>query len=164
MSDRTLIVKIAEAELFVRETSTNHGPDIEKWWKDTNDPDGYANRYPYCATFCSYCVNDAQRQGLTYKITPAPRFEAVAQWRDWAELHNVHFHARDGFKPEAGDLMHLLPNTSHIGIVTGFDGIFVETIEANTDATGGRDGDGVYRRSRKIDSIGGFIRIPLCGD
>ncbi len=157
-----MIAQIASEELFVRETSPNHGPDIEKFWADTTDKDGYALRYPYCAAFVSFCVNEAKRRGLTFTINEMPRFEAVAQWRDWAITHDLQFYPHDEhLNPEPGDLVHYLPQLSHIGIVTSFDGVFVETIEANTDADGTREGDGVYRKSRQISFCGAFIRIPI---
>jgi hypothetical protein len=54
-------------------------------------------------------------------------------------------------------------NFSHVGIATGGptkDG-HIPTIEANTGAGGGRDGDGVYRKFRHIDLVRSRIRFTV---
>lgn len=163
-NSRALIISVALEELGVKETSQNQGPGIEKYWKDTNDPDGYKNRYPYCASFVSYCVNEAHRCWDIFTIQP-PRFEAVGQWRDWAQANDFYFPPRDPSQtPQVGDLVVFLPFFSHIGIVMDFDGDYVHTIEANTDKDGTREGDGIYQKTRLYNSCGGFIRIPCKSD
>jgi hypothetical protein len=49
----------------------------------------------------------------------------------------------------------------HAGIVVSINGSNIETIEGNTDGSGSREGDGVYRRTRKIEmgSLMGYIQF-----
>lgn len=62
----------------------------------------------------------------------------------------------------AGDIVTFLPQLSHIGIVAkDYDGKgIVHTIEGNTNQSGSREGDGVYRKARILHDCGTFIRIP----
>ena len=48
--------------------------------------------------------------------------------------------------------------TGHTGIVESVSGGFINTIEGNTNESGSRNGIGVFKRQRKINSINkGFI-------
>jgi hypothetical protein len=48
---------------------------------------------------------------------------------------------------------------SHIGIVADGEGDRIFTIEANTGATGSRDGDGIFRKDRPREVARCFIRL-----
>ena len=56
-----------------------------------------------------------------------------------------------------GDIM--VFDMSHIGIVFDDYGTRVKTIEANTGATGGRDGDGIFEKDRPREIARDFIRL-----
>ena len=56
-----------------------------------------------------------------------------------------------------GDLM--VFDMSHIGIVADDSKANIYTIEANTGATGGRDGDGIFTKVRQRPMARGFIRL-----
>ena len=58
---------------------------------------------------------------------------------------------------KTGDIM--VFDMSHIGIVTNDKGTKVWTIEGNTGASGGRDGDGVWDKVRQRKEAKSFIRI-----
>ena len=66
------------------------------------------------------------------------------------------------YRPAPGDIVTYLPRLSHIGIVaddyTGNH--LVGTIEGNTNAAGGREGDGVWPKVRALSFCGSFIRVP----
>ena len=53
---REILVALAAAELWVRETSKNQGPGVQKYWAATSYPDGYQNREPYCAAFVCWLI------------------------------------------------------------------------------------------------------------
>lgn len=46
----------------------------------------------------------------------------------------------------------------HVGIVERVDGNYVEVIEANTDAQGSREGQGVWRKRRLLKMVKHFSR------
>jgi hypothetical protein len=162
---RKAFVDIARDELWVRETSRNHGPGIEKYWTATTYKTGYQNREPYCAAFVCWVCRTAERLG--HGVGPVPNSAAVREIVRWAQGLTrgavVFLPGSKIYKPQAGDLVWFrfggnAPN--HIGFVTGTDGAnAVRTIEANTGIAGGRDGDGVWRKGRSLSVCKGFIRL-----
>jgi hypothetical protein len=170
INPRKILADIAAGEVGIRETGRNQGPGIEKYWRATNYPTGYANREPYCAAFVCWVIWQAMQDGHLLGLTTStrPRDAAVRNLVAWAR--------RDGsgariilpskfilIPPAAGDLIYFAfggSTPNHIGIVTGppANGI-VPTIEANTGAAGERDGDGVWRKSRRATLASGIIRL-----
>lgn len=169
MNPRSILVTVAAESLGVRETSKNQGPGIKAFWLDTSYPDGYENREPYCAAFQCHVAAEVLRRGLAVGLTEKtrPRDAAVRSFVDWARKASSGckvFAPRDGqFFPSAGDFVWFQfggDHPDHIGLVTDFDGhTTVHTIEANTGDSGGREGDGVYRKTRALTLCRGFIRL-----
>lgn len=62
--------------------------------------------------------------------------------------------------PEPGDVFIIDEGhgLGHAGLVESVDGLNVHTIEGNTNEGGSREGYGVFRRTRAISSMKGFIR------
>jgi len=156
---QTLVdVAMEQARLGIRESSKNHGPGIEKFWTATNYPDGYANREPYCAAFGCWIFREAIDRffgGASGAPFRRPKSARVLDWPVWASAEDQ----RDVWdmldpkttKARAGDVVLFDFNGSasggtHWGLVTAsehVDGSF-DTVEANTNAEGSREGDGVY--------------------
>jgi peptidoglycan hydrolase-like protein with peptidoglycan-binding domain len=152
-----IMVELAKGQLLlnVRETSKNQGPEIKKFWSATTYPDGYENREPYCAAFMCWLVREAVG-GRTVPFS-LPRSPLAYDFEKWATANaakGVSFTTA----PKAGDIF-TLATASHVGLVVGVDGSSIITIEANTDGSGSREGDGVYKRTRSISSVRKFIRI-----
>lgn len=164
---RKLLVSTAAADVGAMETSRNQGPIIKKFWPATSYPDGYKNREPYCAAAVCYWVREWLRIPeviAAFGKTPA-QLEAwrcksarAFDWIAWAEKRNLQIFD-DGQKNtlHTGDIM--VFDMSHIGVVITDKGSRVETIEANTGATGGRDGDGIFAKSRERKLGRCFIRL-----
>jgi hypothetical protein len=47
----------------------------------------------------------------------------------------------------------------HVGIVEGLSSGYVKTVEGNTNTDGSREGVGVFRRTRKVSSLLGFVQV-----
>lgn len=164
------IAEVAERYIGIKEVTRNQAPAIAEFWKDTDYTDGMANREPYCAAFCCFCVQQAGRELDDLRLKNPPRFAAVKDWVVWANKSKEAIlfgnALRDGYLPMRGDVVIFLPKLSHAGIVTSYDparGI-VRTVEANTSrGTPGsqRDGDGIFPRERAIDFCGSFIRLAV---
>jgi len=139
----------------IREVSHNRFPGDGKLWLDCADyPDGWNDRQPYCAAFMCHVVASAVRAGA--KVRSLPTTASVSAFRAWARAKGW-----TASKPQPGDMFTLLPSgTSHIGLVERVDGDVIHTIEANTGAAGERDGDGFWRKTRRISACD-FIRIPV---
>ena len=166
---RRIIADVAREYVGLRETSTNRGPHLDKFWKATSYPSGSANREPWCSAFVSFCVQEADRRSPALALRIPPTFPAVDQWLPWAERAEtgcVVFRLGSvRFAPMAGDIVVFKPTFSHVGIVaadyTG-DGM-IHTIEGNTNEAGSREGDGVWEKSRAIKPAWSFIRVPAVG-
>lgn len=153
------LVDLATQELLkdVRETSKNQGAEIAKYWTATTYPTGYANREPYCAAFvCWLFMIAAKGRKVPFTLPKSP---VAYDFEAWAKA-NAGKGVTVSKTPQAGDVF-TLATASHVGLVVGVSGSTVITIEANTDGSGSREGDGVYKRSRSIASVRQFIRATV---
>lgn len=153
------IINAARGEVGVVETSKNQGPGIQKYWSATTYSDGYNAREPWCAAFVCWCV---QQSGI---FSEADRPKTAAAFKEggfeaWARSKSPKVSLT--MRPTSvrkGDLV--IFSFSHIGIATSdsdLNGIF-RTIEGNTDAAGGRDGNGVWEKSRKLSVVRSTVTI-----
>lgn len=168
---RQRLVAIASRDVGNRETSRNQGPWLRKFWPATSYPEGYKNREPYCAAAVCYWVQQwladsevAVAVCEQYDLLPSQlngwrcKSAGAFAWLDWARKKEVQVLSDSILNQlRVGDIM--VFDMSHIGIVCDDKDKLVYTIEANTGATGGRDGDGVFNKVRTRDLARGFIRI-----
>ena len=147
-------IAVAKEWMGRPETSRNRFEGDKEVWADTNYPDGWENREPYCAAFQCHVVAEAIRKGA--QVPARPTSPSVGEFRNWAR--------KNGFmvkSPKPGDHFTLLPSgTSHIGLVERVAGDVIYTMEGNTDGAGSREGDGFWRKQRRIAKCD-FIRIPV---
>lgn len=122
------------------ETGNNDGPRIESYLKIT----GLGKGFPYCAAFVAWVY--------TRNHIPNPR----SAWSpDWFPEKNVIYTNRPGIQetivPDTGDVFGIYfpekGRIAHVGFILTW-GKQVTTVEGNTSADGGRDGDGVYKKYR----------------
>lgn len=166
-SVRQLLVEIASKDVGILETSRNHGPGIKKFWSATNYPNGYLDRQPYCAAAMCYWVREWLRVPAVvaaFSFTPEKAEEwrcksaRAFDWIEWARKQNLLVLSDDpSHRLRTGDIM--VFDMSHIGLVAYDKGNEVYTIEANTGASGGRDGDGIFRKIRQRSLAKSFIRL-----
>lgn len=127
----------------VKEVGSNRGFWVEKFLKAVGLGGGYA----WCAAFVSFCLKEA---GI--ETGPKKGRAAVRNWENWASREG---RLQPMEKAQRGDLVGYTDNLTglgHIGICVGMDKRatnWKDTIEGNTNATGSRDGDGVYRKTRQ---------------
>jgi len=160
---REKIVEVARRFVGIRETSKNRFPGDVKLWDSTTYADGWKNREPYCAAFVCHVVRLADLEELVMDFRPRPQSPSVSEWRNWVRRADSGVYIfKDASEAQAGDIVSLLPHVSHIGIVAGalWSNGKLPTIEANTDADGGREGDGIYEKTRTPGICGEFYRLP----
>lgn len=165
LNPRECLVEIARTQLSIHETSANHGAGIAKYWEATSYLEGYEDRQPYCAAFLCWVVRQAitttnTHLGLTMDTRPTSA--AVSGWLPWAGRATsgaLVFHLGDrNYAPQPGDIVVYV--FSHVGLVTSeLNQGYMRTIEANTNAAGGREGDGVYEKIRAGTLAKAFIRL-----
>jgi hypothetical protein len=161
-----LLVRIAATQIGTHETSPNRGPGIEKYWRATNYPEGYANREPWCAAFQCWVVSVAMtdKQLCPPGLIEAtrPQLAGAHAWADdWApsqhDLVLMPDYRRSA--PRAGDIV--VYTFRHIGLVESCDaarGSF-RAIEGNTNADGSREGVEVLIHPRRFADIRNIIRF-----
>ena len=164
---RQKLIEIAMRDEGQREESRNRAPWIKKYWPATSYPDGYDNREPYCAAAVSYWVREWLKLpevqgafGKTWDQLDKWRCTSAAAygWRDWAKEHGVKMLSDSPDNVlHTGDIV--VFDFSHIGIVMDDYKDRIVTIESNTGPSGGRDGDGCYKKDRPREIARCFIRL-----
>lgn len=139
--ERALIVAAYFCDTVkVREEQVNRGYWVTRFLAGVGLGPGYA----WCAAFVTYCIRQAGYTGDLPKGAAA-----VQNWVTWAKATG-----RLVKSPSRGDLGFLsATGPSHIFFVVSVDerlGV-ARTIEGNTNAEGAREGNGVFRRTRKIE-------------
>lgn len=151
MSIRDEALRIAQTQVGVRETGRNSGPEVDAYLSSVNLGPGY----PWCAAF----VHWAFETGAASIAVPCPCPDTAGALRLWDLCPD--WRVTDG--PQSGDVFVIDHGhgLGHVGFIESVDpvGVLV-TVEGNTNASGGREGDGVYRRTRRRDEITrGYLRI-----
>jgi len=153
---RQKLVSIASLDVGQTEKTRNQSTAIKKFWPATTYPQGYADRSPYCAAAVAYWVQQWLKDAEVCKAlgkSPSQaqlwrcKSPAAFGWRDWANRNGLLVMNDDQDNTlHTADIM--VFDCSHIGIVTGDTGPWVDTIEANTGSTNTRDGDGIWAKRR----------------
>lgn len=155
------VAKAAESKIGVRESGGhNKGKDLAPffaadWYKPNATDDGYA----WCAAFVCWAVQTAVA-GRKITFQP-PRTPSAWGMEAWSLAQDNSTWLR---KPHDGDIKRgdiVVFRFSHVGIAVSdatTDG-WVTTVEGNTNAAGSREGDGVYRKRRRVASIRSRIRF-----
>jgi CHAP domain len=105
----------------------------------------------WCMAFIYWCFNQASKELNT--VNPLVKTGGVLTAYGKAVSHHQTV-------PEVGDIfiMDLGGGNGHTGIVERLDGLYLYTIEGNTNDTGSREGYEVCRRRRLKTSIKGYLR------
>jgi hypothetical protein len=131
------LIPIALAELWVREESgKNDGKRVEEYLTTV----GLKKGDPYCAAFVSWVFKQAgyvmPRTGWSPALFPTARLVKAAAP---GNVFGIYFPA--------------MKRIAHCGLVVSSRSDWITTVEGNTDASGGREGGGVYQRLRHKKSI-----------
>ena len=139
-------LRAADALVGVMEQGGNNtGPMVNKIIKANGGDIGE----PWCGDFIAYCYRQAGSKAVT---------------RSWASVRALG--GIGGVKqvktPQAGDLVRF--NFDHVGMYVKEAGMFIETIEGNTGASGAvsdskTGGDGVYRKRRAKSLVNDYLRV-----
>lgn len=143
-------LKVAEEELDkkVREITWNDSPDIKKYLRAANIYSPSA----WCMAFVVWCIKQACLKLQIENTFPVSGFCPYVA--DWGRKNNIM-----KTTPVRGDIFLLMDSHPtmpyyHTGFVEKVDsGNYYYTIEGNTDASGGAEGDGIYRKTRRNSSV-----------
>ena len=143
------LLRIAASQIGVKEQRTNR-TKYGRWYG--------MNGQAWCAMFVSWV---GAKAGVPLpRINSNRGFAAVVSGRNFARKNNLLTKT-----PRAGSVFLIIGRNGkgHTGLVESVNWArrTITTIEGNTNARGSRNGDGVYRRTRRIATInGGFMLIP----
>jgi hypothetical protein len=155
-SDNKLInIALQQFSEGIFETSNNNGPGIEKYWDATNYKDGYTNREPWCAAFLSWLCRES---GL-FSEEERPKTASAFGFESWADDCKKVKITRKPKTITKGDIV--VFSFSHIAIATSdsdSSGDFT-TIEGNTNPSGSREGNGVYKKTRNLSVVRSKISL-----
>ena len=159
-----------QADKKVRETSRNSGPEVDAYLRSVGLGPGYA----WCAAFVHWCFD--QGSAALALDNPCPRTAGTLHLWDmcpaeWRMKPMINPDTTDGeieamiaaATPAPGDVFVIDHGhgLGHVGFIEGRkdDGSWW-TVEGNTNPGGSREGDGVYRRTRRRDEVNrGYLRI-----
>ena len=145
-SERRAILEFARGTVGIREaTGKNDGQEVEEILRSVGLERTGA---PWCAAYVVWVGDSAL--GRDHNPYPrsawSPDFVRDPQWNRGrgrvplpASTFGIYFSS--------------LKRIGHTGLIEKINGDFALTIEGNTNGGGSRDGDGVYRRRRVLDSI-----------
>lgn len=149
----TKALEIAQSQNGVREVGNNAGKRVGEYLRSV----GLDTGNPWCAAFVYWCIDKA---AADLKVrNPFVRTGGCAVIDAWAKRNEISEN-----KPEPGDVF-LRRGTvagvyraSHTGFVTEVNGTHFETWEGNTNLAGGREGIGVFHRTRTNSDRFCFVR------
>ena len=154
MSVREEALRVALSQVGVRETSRNSGPEVDAYLSSV----GLGPGYSWCCAFVHWCFE----VGAASVNLPNPCPHTAGALKLWSmSPQEAKWGPKD--EPEPGDVFVIDHGhgLGHVGFVVELDqaGDLV-TVEGNTNPGGSREGDGVYRRTRRREEINrGYLRI-----
>ena len=140
-------IRIAEMEEGTKEVPANSNHVKYNTWFYGREVRG--SQYPWCCAFIAWVFRGT---GLF------PKTASCAYALDWYEQRSQRVS-----KPQPGDLVFFRfstnqRRTNHIGLVVGFQGDKIVTIEGNTSRTSQDNGGKVMERVRDYKNIVAFCR------
>lgn len=157
-----LIVSLALAEVGVEEVNgTNCGPRVNEYKAATKLPP--TESWPWCAAFVDWLVREAMTAaGGSYSFA-RPTTAGAWDLENWSlkQDESTSTLRLPGADIAPGDIV--IFKFSHVGVCVraASDNGTLETVEGNTDASGSREGGGVFRKLRKVSSVKTRIRFTV---
>lgn len=153
---RQKIQQIYTSQIGIREQGTNSGPQVQQYLSYVNLPKGN----PWCAAFVCWVLGKANVPNPRTAWSP-DLFKTNRIIWERAESGKVKVESRgkttNNRQPGIGDVFGIYfpdkKRIAHVGFVDQWDGIWLITVEGNTNGSGSREGDGVYRKRRPVQSI-----------
>lgn len=152
------VIKIAQSQIGVMEEppGSNCGEKVETYQASVDIGAGTF----WCAAFVYWCFQQAAinigRRNPVFKTG-----HCMTHWRDTPGkkiLATDAVNKTSLVKPGHIFIINTGGSNGHTGLIETVEGGFIKTIEGNTDPTGGSNGIGVFKNTRKIAKINrGFI-------
>ncbi len=147
------VLEVAESQVGIRETGgSNRGKEVETYLASVGLLPGKA----YCAAFVYWCFAEGSMR-LGIKNPAVKTGKVISHWLLAPIATKITAEAtRDNLmliRPGSLFLIDHGNDRGHMGFVTSLKQTGLSTIEGNTDASGSREGQGVYARTRRFGEI-----------
>lgn len=162
VSNRSLrqqaVKRIYDSEVGVREQGINAGKEVERYLSYVDLSRGQ----PWCAAFICWIYGQAgvdhHRSGWTPELFPSSKIIwSKAQAYPAGQISGKRQADSDQIIPDTGDIFALFfpekNRIAHAGFVDQWKDPWLITVEGNTNSSGSREGDGVYRKRRLVKSV-----------
>jgi hypothetical protein len=142
----------------VREQGINAGKEVERYLSYVDLSRGQ----PWCAAFICWVYGQAgvdhHRSGWTPDLFPSSKIIwSKAQAYPAGQISGKRQADSDQIIPDTGDIFALFfpekNRIAHAGFVDQWKDPWLITVEGNTNSSGSREGDGVYRKRRLVKSV-----------
>ena len=166
------LIAIATSQVGVREIGGNNRGDKIREYQSATELDPGA--WHWCAAFVDWCIKEWLEDSQVVKWlnlknrTPdewRPKTALAYGLTAWAKNRpNTTRIFTENDRAKLGDIVTF--DFSHVGFVLNDNGIWIETIEGNTNGKGERDsesGDGVWKKTRRKTLVKDLIRIYPSG-
>lgn len=160
------VKQIYDSQIGIKESGQNSGPQVEQYLSYVNLPKGN----PWCAAFVCWVYGQAgvanPRTGWSPALFPAskliwsrkskPLSGTALPYPPQLTTDNRQ-PATVNSQPATGDVFGIYfpekGRIAHVGFIDTREESWLITVEGNTNPSGAREGDGVYRKRRLIRSI-----------
>lgn len=158
----TAVLEVAGSEVGAMEQppGSNWGPKVKDYLVTT----GINFPAAWCAAFVYWCFDKAAENGGKKN----PVYKTAGVLMHWNKTDAKKILAKEAIqnpslvKPGHIFIMNFGRGMGHTGLVESVNGGFINVIEGNTNNNGSREGIGVFRRVRKINSINkGFLEYKF---
>jgi hypothetical protein len=185
------VQKIYTSQIGIREKGSNSGPAVEQYLRYVNLPKGNPWCAAFVCWVFGQAGIENPRSGWSPELFKGSkviwgkaesRKLKVESWVDEPRTRSQESrHSRITYiyppSQTTGNRQQVTPGTgdifgiyfpdknriAHTGFIDQWDGTWLITVEGNTNVSGGREGDGVYRKRRPVKSIyqvARYIRQP----
>jgi hypothetical protein len=163
-----LSIAVGEEASKVREIprNSNRGPRVEEYLRRTDLGPGHA----WCCAFVYWCFDEAAkaRERANPMVKTAGCLDHWNRAKESGANRILKRHAVNDpglIRPGMVFIMDYGGGAGHTGFVESTAGGLLSTLEGNTDASGTREGGGVYRLTRKVAHINkGYIDYAENGE
>lgn len=142
-SERELVVELTKSQIGVRQTNSNTGPEIDAYLACSGLDPGYA----WCAAFVCWIYDN-------YEIDVPDGSAWSPNWFPSSKTYEDNSSALKG--DVFGIHFNNLGRIAHVGILVETwqeTSNTITSVEGNTNDTGDREGDGVYKKFRSKNQI-----------
>lgn len=157
VSIHDFLAATAEKEVGIRESpiNSNRGPKVDEYKAATWLPAKKA--WPWCAAFICWLVLQAVEKGILKETKTFKRPRTAGAWdlANWAlkQDDTIRTKTKPGDDIAKGDIIVFTFSHCGLAVMPPDKAGYFYAVEGNTDASGSREGGGVYLKRRHVSQV-----------